>query len=271
MCIWLYVMVLHLSASQEALGDTHPQQALVTLASSATQAPAQPQQHETHPSSSSSQAVLVPSSSPLPPPPSPSPLPPTSVVRAPPSTPIARSGSGWPTSHAAATWSLAAAASCDGYFGSGWDERAALIADHAAPVRATREESLPRLRGADSRPWQVRDGSEAPLECFFNDAHPSAYCLLRRVAVVPSKVDVSWGNETLESVVGRKDEAELPVYRPGAFQVLVGADAAPGAGISPAHGKYLAKVRPASLAAPSCTVTSQARLHRRSKAQTTTC
>lgn len=146
----------------------------------------------------------------------------------------------WPPTRAAADWSLHEASTCDGYFGSGWDERAALVGDHTSPVKATREASLPNLRGGQA--FAVRDGSEAPLECFFNDAHPSSYCILRRVALHPSRVRVSQGNETMSSVLGRKDEAELPVYQPGAFEVLVSPDTPEGSAIPPVHAPYVERV-----------------------------
>ena len=66
-------------------------------------------------------------------------------------------------------------------------------------------------------------GEGPPLECMHHPHHPSSYCILQHVALRPDLVRLSRGNESIDAVRGRPDADELPVYQPGAFQVLVGA------------------------------------------------
>lgn len=128
-------------------------------------------------------------------------------------------GNTWPPVSAPADWTLKAPSTCEGYFGNGWDSQLTFWGPDAAPMASGGGQA-----GADN----------APFVCHRNPAHPSAFCVLRNVAVYPSRVAVSRGNESLAEVMGRSDPEEMPQYMSGAVEVEVNAETPSGTGV-PAH------------------------------------
>lgn len=62
------------------------------------------------------------------------------------------------------------------------------------------------------------------LSCHFNRDIVATHCVAQSLVIHPSKIIVSTGNETIESVRWRDESSEFPVYSPGAFSVSCEAD-----------------------------------------------
>jgi len=159
-------------------------------------------------------------------------------------------------------WSVQDPASCDGYFANGYNIKdevlgmsmapkpyavqayirsAGSIAGHVGPAggdgaggmfakgaaqlqaMSLRGRHRDALHSAAAHDASQRSKGAPPLECRHNPRHPSSYCVMRHVALRPDLVRMSQGNESLDTVQGRPDAEELPVYQLGAFQVLVNA------------------------------------------------
>ncbi len=160
-------------------------------------------------------------------------------------------------------WSLQDPATCEGYFANGYNTRDHVLGSHMAPrpyavqayIRAAHSvvghggvvpggaaAGMTANDAAQLRAMALRGGHKdamhaaaaqqavqesghgTPVECLHNPRHPSSYCVLRHVALRPDLVHMSRGNESLADVQGRADAEELPVYQPGAVQVLVQAE-----------------------------------------------
>ncbi|CAN1221069.1 XYLT [Linum grandiflorum] len=84
--------------------------------------------------------------------------------------------------------------SCEAYFGNGFTRRV----DVLPPV-------------TDTRGW---------FRCFFSQTLLSSVCEGGRIRMLPDKIVMSRGGETLNEVIGRDENDEMPVFQSGAFQVL---------------------------------------------------
>ena len=106
----------------------------------------------------------------------------------------------------APTWQAEPAASCGGYFGNGYDVPVTL-AGPAAPQA-----------GAEGGP--LPDGA---LWCRTNSVTRATYCRGSGIVLDPARITLSRGGEALDSVMGRREDDELPVFAAGALTVVGGA------------------------------------------------
>jgi len=137
-----------------------------------------------------------------------------------------------PKPHAVQAY-IRSAGSIAGHVGaSGGDGAGGMFATGAAQLQAMslrgRHRDALHSAAAHDASQQSNGGSGPPLECRHNPQHPSSYCVMRHVALRPDLVRMSQGNESLDTVQGRPDAEELPVYQLGAFQVLVNAGGGQG-------------------------------------------
>ncbi|KVH99194.1 beta-(1,2)-xylosyltransferase-like [Cynara cardunculus var. scolymus] len=106
----------------------------------------------------------------------------------------------WPISPSYLPWPLSpnniTYRSCEAYFGNGFSRRVDLL--------------KPKLRGGGG--W---------FRCFYSSTLESSVCEGGRIRMHPEKVKMSVGGEELESVIGRKEDDELPKFEFGAFDLEV--------------------------------------------------
>ncbi|XP_015866724.2 beta-1,2-xylosyltransferase isoform X2 [Ziziphus jujuba] len=87
--------------------------------------------------------------------------------------------------------------SCEAYFGNGFTRRVDLL-----------------------RPEKTHAGW---FRCWFSETLRSSVCEGGSVRMAPERIRMSAGGESLEEVIGRKEEEELPVFEDGAFEIDGGA------------------------------------------------
>ncbi|CAN1290658.1 XYLT [Linum perenne] len=86
--------------------------------------------------------------------------------------------------------------SCEAYFGNGF---------------TTRVDVLPPVTDLAGRGW---------FRCFFSRTLLSSVCEGGGIRMLPDKIVMSRGGESLDEVIGRDEDDEMPVFQSGAFQVL---------------------------------------------------
>ncbi|XP_059666489.1 beta-1,2-xylosyltransferase-like [Cornus florida] len=109
----------------------------------------------------------------------------------------------WPILPSYLPWSLnpdVPFRSCEGYFGNGFTER--------LDVLKPSTENHRRSGG-----W---------FRCFYSRTLRSSICEGGRIRMHPEKISMSIGGERLEAVIGRGEDAEMPVFESGAFDIEVG-------------------------------------------------
>lgn len=95
--------------------------------------------------------------------------------------------------------------SCEGYFGNGFTRRI----DALKP-------------SPDSHRKFASSGSGGGwFRCFYSDTLRSSICEAGRLRMSGDKILMSRGGEKLETVVGREEEDELPIFQDGAFEIEV--------------------------------------------------
>ncbi|ERN18295.1 hypothetical protein AMTR_s00055p00165140 [Amborella trichopoda] len=57
------------------------------------------------------------------------------------------------------------------------------------------------------------------FRCHYNEALKSSVCEGGLIRMIPQRIHMSNGGESLETVIGREEEDELPTFEPGAFEV----------------------------------------------------
>ncbi|CAI0373995.1 unnamed protein product [Linum tenue] len=87
--------------------------------------------------------------------------------------------------------------SCEAYFGNGFTRRV---------------DVLP--------PSPDRSSAGGWFRCFFSRTLLSSVCEGGGIRMVPDRIAVSRGGETLQEVFGRGEEEEMPTFQDGAFQIL---------------------------------------------------
>ncbi|XP_031491848.1 beta-1,2-xylosyltransferase RCN11 [Nymphaea colorata] len=105
----------------------------------------------------------------------------------------------WPPLPSFTPWSFdpnLTVGSCEAYFGHGFGHRVDFLAG-----------------GAGS------NGAGGWFRCFYSDTLRSSVCEGGRIRMDPDRIRMSRGGEDLNSVIGRRDEEELPVYEEGAFVI----------------------------------------------------
>ncbi|KAL5700209.1 glycoprotein 2-beta-D-xylosyltransferase [Ranunculus cassubicifolius] len=85
--------------------------------------------------------------------------------------------------------------SCEAYFGNGFNRRIDL---------------LPSSSSSSLDGW---------FRCFYSESLQSSICEGGRMRMDTDKIKMSMGGEKLESVIGRSEEDELPIFDFGAFQI----------------------------------------------------
>ncbi|XP_058788088.1 beta-1,2-xylosyltransferase-like [Vicia villosa] len=102
----------------------------------------------------------------------------------------------WPILPSYLPWSKASIfvplRSCEGYFGNGFTRR------------------LEVFSGDNGGGW---------FRCWYSESLRSSVCEGGRVRMKVEKIEMAKGGESLVDVIGRSEEAELPVFRGGAFEV----------------------------------------------------
>nr|XP_043620914.1 beta-1,2-xylosyltransferase [Erigeron canadensis] len=84
--------------------------------------------------------------------------------------------------------------SCEAYFGNGFTRRLDLLPE-------------------------TTDGGW--FRCYYSETLRSSVCEGASLRMHPDKIKMSAGGEAIESVIGRSEDEELPLYEPGAFDLLV--------------------------------------------------
>ncbi|KAK3014512.1 hypothetical protein RJ639_010062 [Escallonia herrerae] len=111
----------------------------------------------------------------------------------------------WPILPSYLPWSLNSTIpfrSCEGYFGNGFTTRVDIL----KPELHRKSNSGAGNGGG----W---------FRCFYSDTLRSSICEGGRIRLDPEKIRMSAGGEMLESVIGRREEEEMPVFEVGAFDV----------------------------------------------------
>ncbi|KAK2987072.1 hypothetical protein RJ640_004798 [Escallonia rubra] len=111
----------------------------------------------------------------------------------------------WPILPSYLPWSLNSTVpfrSCEGYFGNGFTTRVDIL----KPELHRKSNSGAGNGGG----W---------FRCFYSDTLRSSICEGARIRMDPEKIRMSAGGERLESVIGRREEEEMPVFEAGAFDV----------------------------------------------------
>lgn len=88
--------------------------------------------------------------------------------------------------------------SCEGYFGNGFSQRIDLV------------RRQPETPGRSTAGW---------FRCFYSKTLQSSVCEGGPVRMNPDRIRMSTGGEKLELVIGRAEEAELPSFESGAFEM----------------------------------------------------
>nr|GMC59931.1 beta-(1,2)-xylosyltransferase [Ipomoea batatas]GME16816.1 beta-(1,2)-xylosyltransferase [Ipomoea batatas] len=114
----------------------------------------------------------------------------------------------WPILPSYLPWSQtpdAALRSCEAYFGNGFSSRFDL------------------LRPSPGLDHKYRDGSSTGgwFRCFYSETLQSSICDAGRLRMSPDKIRMSKGGEKLETVIGRGEDVEMPVFEAGAFDIHV--------------------------------------------------
>ncbi|KAK9269305.1 hypothetical protein L1049_001076 [Liquidambar formosana] len=90
--------------------------------------------------------------------------------------------------------------SCEAYFGNGFNRRFDLLGSAAA------------FGGS-------RAASGGWFRCFYSETLRSSICEGGRVRMSPEKIRMSKGGESLDEVIGRGEDEELPAFEAGAFDI----------------------------------------------------
>ncbi|KAK6947018.1 Glycosyltransferase 61 [Dillenia turbinata] len=98
--------------------------------------------------------------------------------------------------------------SCEAYFGNGFTTRLDLL---------NSKFSLSSNGG-------INGGARGWFRCFYSETLRSSICEGGGIRMDPEKIRMSKGGEVLETVIGRSEEEELPVYEFGAFEAEVDGD-----------------------------------------------
>ncbi|KAK6934532.1 Glycosyltransferase 61 [Dillenia turbinata] len=98
--------------------------------------------------------------------------------------------------------------SCEAYFGNGFTTRLDLL---------NSKFSLSSNGG-------INGGARGWFRCFYSETLQSSICEGGGIRMDPEKIRMSKGGEVLETVIGRSEGEELPVYEFGAFEVEVDGD-----------------------------------------------
>lgn len=130
-------------------------------------------------------------------PPLPSSLPAAGVASVPAAPEVPAAASAAPTilEEPVIDWSRVSTDECTAYFGPGFTQQYSVFTNLV--------------------------GGEA-LYCKRNPSIDAVACGARNLVMDPAAIAMSRGGEPLDSVMGRKEEEELPQFRPGAFELLVG-------------------------------------------------
>lgn len=113
----------------------------------------------------------------------------------------------WPILPSYLPWSQnpdAPLRSCEGYFGNGFTRR--------IDVRPRR-----------SDPTGIGGGG-GWFRCWYSETLRSSMCEGGRLRMVPEKIKMSVGGESLEAVIGRNEAEELPEFERGAFELEGGGE-----------------------------------------------
>ncbi|NP_001312540.1 beta-(1,2)-xylosyltransferase-like [Nicotiana tabacum] len=97
--------------------------------------------------------------------------------------------------------------SCEGYFGNGFTLKVDLL------------KTSPELHQKFGENTVSGDGGW--FRCFFSETLQSSICEGGAIRMNPDEILMSRGGEKLESVIGRSEDDELPVFKNGAFQIKV--------------------------------------------------
>ncbi|KAL5802347.1 hypothetical protein ACOSQ4_030652 [Xanthoceras sorbifolium] len=97
--------------------------------------------------------------------------------------------------------------SCEAYFGNGFQTRLDLL-NSSSPTASVGG-------GGGGGGW---------FRCFYSQTLRSSVCEGGKVKMNVGKIRMSRGGESLEEVIGRREEDEMPVFEAGAFEVEVDAD-----------------------------------------------
>ncbi|XP_010270143.1 PREDICTED: beta-(1,2)-xylosyltransferase [Nelumbo nucifera] len=124
----------------------------------------------------------------------------------------------WPILPSYLPWSLnpnVRAKSCEGYFGNGFNRRIDLLRSLPETFRRS-----PNYGGAGGG-W---------FRCLYSETLDSSICEGGRIRMNPDKIRMSVGGEKLESVMGRREEEELPSFDSSAFEIEVAEGSTEGGG-----------------------------------------
>lgn len=94
--------------------------------------------------------------------------------------------------------------SCEAYFGNGYTDVVPLL---KAPKKSKRLNNTDDLSGS--------------FQCRYNPTLRTSICEGKHVVMNLDKIEMSKGGEYLEKVIGRGEDAELPQFSTGAFEVMV--------------------------------------------------
>ncbi|KAJ7540440.1 hypothetical protein O6H91_10G014900 [Diphasiastrum complanatum] len=113
-------------------------------------------------------------------------------------------GKPWPAIPSFRPWladpELAPLSSCEAYFGNGFTRVYSLL-------------EFEKEKADD----QLGPGS---FQCHFSETLQTSICEGKQVVMNPQNITMTKGGESLESVVHRSEEDELPTYSEGAFQII---------------------------------------------------
>lgn len=150
-----------------------------------------------------------------------------------------QSGKPWPRLHAFTSWAVdsdLSAGSCEAFFGNGFTQTFTLL-DPGPQVGAggilakenTANQSTRTQKSGEGKDEVLSDEQEAQVpklngsmfQCLYSQTLRTSICEGTNMIMYPKRIDMSKGGETLDSVVGRKEEVELPSFMSGAFEVMV--------------------------------------------------
>jgi glycoprotein 2-beta-D-xylosyltransferase len=108
----------------------------------------------------------------------------------------------WPMASSYAPWSFQAAVSqpvsCEAYFGAGYTQ----VFDVVPPATTDMTQS-------------------PPLRCYHNPLPQASICLMHHVSLHNQHITMNRGGETMDSIMGRREEDEMPKYSSGALQITL--------------------------------------------------
>uniref|UniRef100_A0A2P2JS81 Glycosyltransferase 61 catalytic domain-containing protein n=2 Tax=Rhizophora mucronata TaxID=61149 RepID=A0A2P2JS81_RHIMU len=99
--------------------------------------------------------------------------------------------------------------SCEAYFGNGFTRRIDFL--HPAPAT---------LVGVGGGTFSSSSSRGGWFRCFYSETLRSSVCEGGSLRLVQEKMKMSRGGETIEEVMGRREEEELPEFEDGALEVL---------------------------------------------------